>query len=153
MIYEMNIFSSKKMIFIELYINMRDNKMSEKGRIYKYFDEEAHDRILDLLKGDWGKETFTQMKSYAENGHAEAQYYLGIMYDDGKGVEQDSAQAAQWYRRAAENGMAAAQCNLAGMYETGDGVPTDYIQAKKWYRLAAEQGDKEAQRRLYELRS
>lgn len=127
--------------------------MSEKGRTYEDFIEEVHDRILDLLKGDWGNEIFLKMKSYAEQGYAEAQYYLGIMYDDGKGVEQDSAQAAQWYRRAAEQGIAAAQCNLAGMYEAGDGVPADYLQAEKWYILAAEQGDKEAQRRLDELRS
>lgn len=119
----------------------------------KNFNEEVHDRILDLLKGDWGKETFIQMKAYAENGYAEAQYYLGMMYDDGKGIERDSALAAEWYRKAAEQGIAAAQSNLGAMYETGDGVQTDYIQAVKWYRLAAGQGDEEAQRRLDELKN
>lgn len=127
--------------------------MSKNKRTYEDFNEEAHDRILDLLKGNWGNDIFLQMKSYAEQGYAEAQYYLGMMYDDGKGVERDPIQAAEWYRRAAEQGIAAAQSNLGAMYETGDGVQTDYIQAEKWYRLAALQGDEEARRRLDELRS
>lgn len=126
--------------------------MSKKERINHYFDEKVHNRILDLLKGDWGNETFLQMRSYAEQGIAEAQYYLGLMYDDGKGVERDAAQAAEWYRKAAEQGIAAAQSNLGAMYETGDGVQTDRGMAEKWYRLAAGQGDEEARRRLDAMR-
>lgn len=131
---------------------MRDNKMSKNERTNEDFNEEAYDRILDLLKGDWGKETFIQMRSYAENGYAEAQYYLGMMYDDGKGIGRDPALAAEWYRKAAEQGIAAAQYNLGAMYETGDGVQTDHIQAEKWYKLAARQGNEEAGRRLAELK-
>lgn len=122
--------------------------MNIKERAYEDFNKEVHDRISDLLKEDWGKETFTQMRTYAENGYAEAQYYLGMMYDDGKGIKRDSALAAEWYLKAAAQGIAAAQSNLGAMYETGDGVQMDYAQAKKWYMLAAEQGDEEAQRRL-----
>lgn len=141
------------MIYIAINTNIGDNKMSKNERTYEVLNEEASDKISELLKGDWGKETFIQMRLYAESGYAEAQYYLGMMYDDGRGVERDPVQAAQWYRKAAEQGIAAAQYSLAGMYEAGDGVPTDYIQAKKWYGLAAKQGDKEAQRRLDELKS
>lgn len=125
--------------------------MDKKERTYENFDEEVHNKIGDLLKGDWGNETFLQMWSYAEQGYAEAQYYVGLMYDDGKGVERDPAQAAEWYRKAAMQGIAAAQSNLGAMYETGDGVRTDRGLAEKWYRLAAGQGDEEARRRLDEL--
>ena len=48
----------------------------------------------------------------AEQGLARAQCNLGICYDDGTGVPQDTAQAAAWYRKAAEQGLARAQCNL-----------------------------------------
>ena len=38
---------------------------------------------------------------HAERGDAEAQFILGIMYDDGEGVPQDLVQAHKWYNLAA----------------------------------------------------
>jgi len=40
----------------------------------------------------------------AEQGHAEAQYKLGFMYQNGRGVKKDDKQAAEWYRKAAAQG-------------------------------------------------
>ena len=45
------------------------------------------------------------------------------MYDDGRGVPQDYAQALVWLRKAADQGNAAAQTNLGAMYGLGLGVP------------------------------
>ena len=50
----------------------------------------------------------------AEQGDADAQYNLGIMYDEGQGVQQDYKVAVKWYRLAAEQGEANAQYNLGG---------------------------------------
>ncbi|WP_406569303.1 tetratricopeptide repeat protein, partial [Aeromonas veronii] len=58
----------------------------------------------------------------AEQGDAMAQFNLGAMYEQGKGVAQDDKQAVAWYRKAAEQGYAMAQSNLGGMYNTGSGV-------------------------------
>jgi TPR repeat protein len=55
-------------------------------------------------------------KPMAEQGHAGAQYNLGVMYKNGRGIPQDYMQAAAWYRKAAEQGIANAQYNLGGMY-------------------------------------
>ena len=52
----------------------------------------------------------------AEQGHAKAQFNLGVMYDNGQGVSQDDAEAAKWFRKAAEQGYADAQFNLGWMY-------------------------------------
>ena len=38
----------------------------------------------------------------AEQGNTPAQLFLGALYHDGKGVTQDYAEAAKWYRKAAE---------------------------------------------------
>jgi uncharacterized protein len=73
----------------------------------------------------------------AEQGDAEAQYSLGLMYDNSKGVPKDDAQAAIWYRKAAEQGDANAQVALGEMYASGEGVPQDYGQAHMWFNLAA----------------
>ena len=37
-------------------------------------------------------------------GFAYAQYNLGVMYDNGQGVQQDYKEAVKWYRKAAEQG-------------------------------------------------
>ena len=87
------------------------------------------------------KETF----QVAKQGNAKAQYNLGGMYYNGKGVRKDYAQAVQWYRRAAEQGNADAQVNLGLMYANGQGVRQDYTQAVQWCRRAAEQGHAGAQ--------
>ena len=67
------------------------------------------------------------------------------MYDFGRGVQQDYAQAAGWFRKAAEQGFASAQLNLGAAYYEGQGVSQDYAQAAAWFRRAAEQGDATAQ--------
>jgi len=97
--------------------------------------------------GDY-KKALEILKPLAENGHASAQYNLGIMYDNGRGVPQDYAEAVKWYRKAAENGHASAQNNLGLMYNKGQGVPQDYAEAVKWYRKAAENGHASAQYNL-----
>ena len=84
----------------------------------------------------------------AEQGHAEAQFNLGLVYGMGQGVPQDDAEAVKWFRMAAEQGIAEAQNNLGSMYYDGRGVPQDDTEAVKWYRKAAEQGDAEAQTNL-----
>ncbi|MEL0293952.1 MAG: tetratricopeptide repeat protein, partial [Alphaproteobacteria bacterium] len=53
----------------------------------------------------------------AEQGHARAQYNLGLMHHNGYGVEQDDAMALKWWQRAAEQGLADAQYNLGVMYD------------------------------------
>jgi len=81
----------------------------------------------------------------AEQGDAKAQGMLGLMYEQGKGVKQDSKQAVHWYTKAAEQGFDFAQFKLGYMYETGKGVVQDYKQAVHWFTKAAEQGFERAQ--------
>ena len=84
----------------------------------------------------------------AEKGHIQAQYLLGQMYDDGKGVPEDDAVAVKWYRKAAEQGHPKAQFYLGLMYDRGQGIPFDPREAARWYRKAAEQEHPEAQLNL-----
>ena len=98
-------------------------------------------------KGDY-KTAINEWKPLAEQGNASAQYNLGVMYKNGKGVLQDDKEAAKWLLKAAEQGYASAQGNLALMYESGKGVLKDDKRAIKWYRKAAEQGNAKAQYNL-----
>ena len=80
----------------------------------------------------------------AEQGNAEAQYELGVMYYNGRGAEQDYEEAFKWYLKAAEQGHARAQLNLALMNCMGQGAAKDIIECYKWAILSAEQGVEEA---------
>jgi TPR repeat protein len=53
------------------------------------------------------------------------------MFEAGKGVPQDYAEAMKWHHMAAERGKADAQNNLGVLYLRGNGVPRDYVQAHK----------------------
>ena len=68
------------------------------------------------------------------------------MYDAGRGVPGDAAEAFKWYRRAAKQGHATAQYNLGVMYAKGDGVETDRVEAYVWFTLATARGDEEAKK-------
>lgn len=91
------------------------------------------------------------VRPLAVEGDAMAQYNLGVLYQRGRGVPQDTDAALKWYRLAAAQGEAAAQNNLGAMYESGDGVPQDYSEALNLYRLAAVQGYAEAQTNLGDM--
>ena len=69
--------------------------------------------------------------------HPYAQYYLGVMFANGQGIEQDDKEAAQWYLKASKQGIKEAQYRLATMYSKGNGVPQDYEAAYAWYKVAA----------------
>ena len=98
-------------------------------------------------RGDFAT-AIREWRPLAEQGHASAQFNLGLMYGEGEGVPQDDAEAVKWYRKAAEQGLAEAQFNLGLMYYNGQGGPQDYAQALQWYRKAAEQGYANAQHNL-----
>ena len=57
---------------------------------------------------------FGLFQTAANAGRIDAQFYLGICYYYGKGVPQDHAEAARWYRKAAEQGHANAQNKSSG---------------------------------------
>jgi TPR repeat protein len=75
----------------------------------------------------------------AIGGNAQAQYMLGMMYEDGQGVSRDYQQAMLWFRIAADQGYPPAQRGIGFLYSNGLGVTQDYNQALSWYRKAAAQ--------------
>jgi TPR repeat protein len=69
------------------------------------------------------KEAVKWYRLAAEQGNADGQTNLGVMYANGQGVPQDFKEAVKWYRLAAEQRHALAQSNLGLMYSKGRGVP------------------------------
>ena len=89
---------------------------------------DMEDGFAAVRAGDYQK-AFRIWKPLAEQGDAEAQYNLSLMYRKGKGIPEDDAKAVHWYRKAAELGLAKAQSNLGVRYANGEGVPEDDAKA------------------------
>lgn len=108
---------------------------------------------LQYLTGQGGKpkditKAVQWFSESAENGDANGQYNLGMLYLNGTGLSQDDVQAAIWFRKAADQGSADSQFKLGLMYGEGRGLQQDYDQATKWYFAAADQGHAKAQTAL-----
>jgi hypothetical protein len=105
----------------------------------------------DYVKGMRLFEAYKHAQAYpyflkaAEQGNAYAQFYLGVMYENGFGAKLNRNEAIKWYRKSAEQGDTSAQINLASMYEHGRGVTRNDDEAVSWYRKAAQQGNTRAQ--------
>jgi len=82
------------------------------------------------------QKAFREWKASAEAGQAEAQFDLGVLYAQGRGVQRDLTEAAGWYRKAAEQGNAEAEFALGQMYSRGWGVPRDEVDAMRWFQMA-----------------
>lgn len=74
-------------------------------------------RLADSLEDE--REAFYWCRKAAQHNHAEAQYYLATMFENGQGTAKDDKQAVEWYTRSAEQGNVEAQFNLACCYEDG----------------------------------
>jgi hypothetical protein len=79
---------------------------------------------------------FRICRPLAEQGNAEAQNQLGVLYSNAK----DYGQALKWFRQAAERHLGVAETNLGGMYLRGEGVARDIDEGVRLYKRAALDG-------------
>ena len=86
------------------------------------------------------RETASDLRPLAQQGDAVAQFKLGVLYKDGRGVGTNYEESAKWFRLAAEQGDIDAQNSLAFAYAKGRGVRQNYIEAYKWANLAHARG-------------
>ena len=103
---------------------------SQLGTVYFY-------GLLGMKQSDENAMQWFEMA--ANQGHANAQYNLGMMYKNSQGVKQSDDNAMHWFEMAANQGHANAQYNLGVMHSRDQGVDR-YSEAMKWYAMAAEQG-------------
>lgn len=88
------------------------------------------------------KDSFDAMTVLAKKGDAEAQYHVGMMYNNGIGTQQDRSQAFQWFEKSAAANDPLGAYKL-GCYYDGQGegiVASDADQALKYKLVAAEAG-------------
>ncbi len=118
---------------------VKQNKYDALGW-YKEASEQGSKEAIEFLNG-----FYKNARIAADKGDKEAQRNMGSCYANGYGVEKDTIEAMNWFRKAAEQGHAEAQRVLGACYVTGYGVEKDTIEAMNWFRKAADQGDANAQ--------
>lgn len=105
--------------------------------------QSIYNQAQALLSGRVGEEHLAAAaelhEQAAARGHAMSQYYLGVAYANGDGVERDESRALEWLERAAESGVRGAQYNLvlARMFgprpDVGSAAQTALMLAKQNY--------------------
>jgi hypothetical protein len=103
-------------------------------------------------RGDYVRAVNT-LTPLALRGNANAQAFLGFMYENGYGAPQAYDAAADLYIQAAISGNPFGQCMLGLMYDKGHGVPQDFILAYKWLNLAAARASKRERDYFLRLRN
>lgn len=94
------------------------------------------------------KSALTFFLRAANKGDYNAQYSLGVMYLEGKGVAINYAKALDWFLKSAEQGHMYAQNQIGQMYYSGSGVIKNIDTAIKWISQSAQQGYDVAQYNL-----
>lgn len=84
----------------------------------------------------------------AADGDGQAMNNLGVLYDQGKGVDPDVGRAIHWFAEAARAGNPAGMSNYGRLLEQGRGMPANPEEGARWLDLAARQGQPEAQYNL-----
>jgi TPR repeat protein len=99
-----------------------------------------------LVNLAWGEMDVQETTRLAKSGDAEAQYFLGLKYDQGQGVPQNYVEAVKWFRKAAEQGLAEAQFALGLKYDKGEGTPKNFINSYVWLSVASAKGNEKAKK-------
>lgn len=103
---------------------------------------------LAALAANESERAARQLTLAAVAGQPIAQYWLATLYEHGRGVPADAAQALRWYEAAALQGNLRAMYKLAVSYAEGWGARRNYGEAARWFSRAAEFGFVNAQYNL-----
>lgn len=101
-----------------------------------------------LYKGNEAVRNYEKARYWLERANEqsrpEAPGLLGNLYDNGFGVPEDAAKAAEYFKQGAEKNDAYALFYLGYFYQSGRGVAKDYAKAIEMYQRASELGNSDA---------
>lgn len=94
------------------------------------------------------KQAFIWASKAAAADYADAYFLVGLAYDHGRGIEQDSIKAFEFFKKGCDLGSISCKHNLGCKYINGDGVAKDQAKGFKLVTEAAEGGDNQAMKTL-----
>ncbi len=81
---------------------------------------------------------FQYMLRAANQAYVPAESAVAMMYADGKGVQQNYAEAGKWWIKASEGGDLVAARHTWNLYRNGEGVARDPNIANQWAKVIGE---------------
>jgi uncharacterized protein len=103
---------------------------------------------LDAIHETNYEKALEKLMPLAKNGHAAAQYNIGVMHEWGNGVPKNNVEALKWYSISANLSHKDAQNNLGAMYSKGEGTEQNFIEALKWFIISAKNGSEGGQKNI-----
>ena len=101
----------------------------------------AFDQALSAYRSADYKGSLPIFQKLAEEGHVEAEFFLGKLYFDGSGTARDYTSAKYWFQRASNAGHLWASYYLGAIFlNLGDDV-----EGEKWLQLAMNSGIKKVE--------
>lgn len=89
------------------------------------------------------------LKFAESDSSANLKSFIGLMYANGSGSEENASEAFSWYEKAALQGGLEAKYILGSCYENGYGVEKNLDKALEWYKKAS--GYLYADQKVYEI--
>lgn len=143
----------------------RENKYLEQGIRYEWVGDT--DVTIRQRTHSWDLAMIMYNNAIKESDDdyaTQARFRLGVMHEEGKGVVQNYAKAAEYYKDVVTKGDTSkfkydpvtevkgiAAFKLGEMYEEGRGVAQDIDTAIKYYKLAADEENEHATEALNRL--
>ena len=77
-----------------------------------------------VTRPDYAK-AFEWFKKAADSGYAEANYKIGVMYQNGEGVNQDEVKALEYFHKGVASGCRMSKGKVDWMHRNGKGIEKD----------------------------
>ena len=124
---------------------VQDSKVENAQEKDSEYSSSEIDDLFWKAFSEFRKKNYIEAKKFfkkaAEQGHVDAQYYLGRCYEEGKGVSKNLSEAKKWYQKAVDQGSTKAQYILDILNEKDEGRLEYITEAKNTYIKEAEQWD------------
>ncbi len=111
----------------------------------KYVASAYHGIAKQKLADNKVDEAIKLFSRAANLNHKKSQFQLGMIYFEGKQINQNYNKSIYWFNKAATNNLSAAQFMLGMIYLNGIGTEKDKPKALKWLLMASKNGRAEAQ--------
>ena len=97
-----------KLLFIAIISIFLISCNQKNSQAIHYYKNKQYEKAYKIIKVDAGK------------GDPEAQYYLGKLYEKGKGIKEDFQEALYWYNESAKKNNSNALYRISQIYFEGE---------------------------------